>query len=265
VEEAEENARAGHASLGLPSGRVAVMGGLIDQMKASLCSRCGFCDSLCSKHLPVSWLFRDAYITHFPSETFETVDQNRYFNLHPGEIAACSTCREVTCSCPYGIDIPRSLIAVHTEMLARREQGVLPDPPPPAPPDRRRPPFAAAMVTREIPRALRPGESAICRLFIENTGAETWIGPRARGEVPGVEVELEVHAANLPRRVIALRGYVEPGTRTHFAFEVRAPETGSFLPLRLALRSRGRWLMRPLLPLVTETIAVSAADPAGVP
>ncbi len=126
VEEAEENARAGHESLVVSSDGGRPMEPIIDEIKATLCSRCGVCDSLCSKHLPVSWLFRDAYITHYPSETFETVDDLRYFTLHPGETAACSTCTDVTCACPYGIDIPASLVKVHAEMRARREQGLLP-------------------------------------------------------------------------------------------------------------------------------------------
>src|SRR5215471_8493870 len=68
------------------------MGPIIDDIRATICSRCGVCDALCSKQLPVSWLFRDAYITHYSSETFETVDEHRYFKLHPWDTAACSTC-----------------------------------------------------------------------------------------------------------------------------------------------------------------------------
>ena len=84
VEEAEDNARAGHdAARGVLERRTTRSDPIIDEIKATICSRCGLCDSLCSKHLPVSWLFRDAYITHYPSETFETVDDLRYFNLHP--------------------------------------------------------------------------------------------------------------------------------------------------------------------------------------
>jgi predicted aldo/keto reductase-like oxidoreductase len=60
VEEAEENARAGHEPLVISSSNGQAIGSLIDEIKATICSRCGVCDSLCSKRLPVSWLFRDA-------------------------------------------------------------------------------------------------------------------------------------------------------------------------------------------------------------
>jgi predicted aldo/keto reductase-like oxidoreductase len=72
VEEAEENARAGHRPIEHAPERLGAIEHAVDEMRASLCSRCGHCDSLCSQSLPVSWLFRDAYISNYPSETFET-------------------------------------------------------------------------------------------------------------------------------------------------------------------------------------------------
>jgi predicted aldo/keto reductase-like oxidoreductase len=262
VEEAEENARAGHESLVVSSDRGRPMEPIIDEIKATLCSRCGLCDSLCSKHLPVSWLFRDAYITHYPSETFETADEFRYFTLHPGETAACSTCTDVTCSCPYGIDIPASLVKVHTEMRARRQEGVLPAPPDQPATGRLAEPLAAAVVTREIPRALWPRERAICRLYVQNTGRETWSAPGMRDGVPGLEVELAVGGTNTARRTIPVRHHVEPGTRTHFVFEIEAPAVARAIILRLALRaSRGGWAFRrPRVELANVSIAVRTAD-----
>jgi len=262
VEEAEENARAGHEPLAVSSRGGQPMGPIIDELKATLCSRCGFCDSLCSKHLPVSWLFRDAYITHYPSETFETVDDLRYFNLHPWETAACSTCTDVTCSCPYGIDIPGSLIKVDAEMRTRREQGVLPSPP--APPAAHRPtePLAAALVTREIPRVLHPRERAVCRVYVQNTGRETWIAPGIGNGVAGLEVDLAVSGRNVAPRAIPVRHHVEPGTRTHFVFEIDAPGASRVMSLRLVLQARRRrwpW-RRPGVELVNTSIAVRTAD-----
>jgi predicted aldo/keto reductase-like oxidoreductase len=260
VAEADENARAGHVPLAVAGTRDAVAA-VVDEMKAAVCSRCGICDALCSKRLPVSWLFRDAYITHYPSETFETEDQNRYFRLHPFETAACATCRDVTCSCPHGIDIPTSLVRVHAEMTARRAQGLLPEPAVPlgqAPSAR---PFDVSVITREIPRALGPGERAACRLYVQNVGRDTWRPPRPRDGVPGVE--LAVRATGAPARVIAVRHDVEPGTRTHFAFEIEPPASGGTLSLRLVLRAPRRRFRRPAIELARARIAVRSATPAG--
>jgi hypothetical protein len=261
IAEAEENARAGHAPLAISVTSSAAVAEAIDGIKASVCSRCGHCDSLCSQHLPVSWLFRDAYITHHPSETFETVDQLRYFHLHPRDVAVCSTCPDVTCACPYGIDIPASLIAVHAHMLARREEGVLPDPPAPLGTRTRSEAFAGALVTREIPRRVRPRQREVCRLYVQNLGSETWPAPRRRERVPGVL--LDVSLSGQPRLTIPLRHDVEPGTRTHFAFQLEAPARPGRYQLRLALRSpRRRWFARETVELATVELAVLDDPPA---
>jgi predicted aldo/keto reductase-like oxidoreductase len=257
VEEAEENARAGHGSLALAPERQRALLTVIDEVKAAVCSRCGFCDTLCSQHLPVSWLFRDAYITHYPSETFETLDRLRYFHLHPRETATCATCPDVTCSCPYGIDIPASLTLVHGRMLALRAQGVLPEPPPESGDHRPPRPFAAALVTREIPRRLRPGQRETCRLWVENRGTGIW---RAPGAQDGVVLDVELRGA--PRCAVPLRHDVEPGTRTHFAFEVEAPAGPGPWRLGLALRApRRSWFTREVVELAQlDILGVAGGD-----
>ncbi len=262
VAEADDNARAGHAPIVVSANGGSTIDPIIDEIKADLCSRCGFCDSLCSKHLPVSWLFRDAYITHYPSETFETVDDLRYFNLHPWDTAACSTCSNVTCSCPYGIDIPASLIKVDALMRVRREQGVLPVPPALASEHRPTESLAGAVVTKEIPHALHALERAVCRVFVQNTGQETWVAPGHTDGVQGLEVELAVDGHNTAARAIPVRHHVEPGTRTHFVFEIEAPRTPCTIALRLVLRPyRQGWsLRRAGVTLLTANIAVRSAD-----
>jgi len=265
VEEAEDNARAGHVPIVLSVDNGQTFGPIIDEIKAEICSRCGVCDSLCSEHLPVSWLFRDAYITHYPSETFETVDDLRYFNIHPWDTAACSTCSNVTCSCPYGIDIPSSLIKVHTEMKARQEQGVLPMPPTMPAEQSPTETLDGAVVTREIPQTLRARERAVCRVYVQNTGRATWIVPGASDGVQGLEVELAVRGKNVTARTIPVRHHVEPGARTHFAFDIEAPETPCTISLKLTLRAhRPRWaLRRASIELLTTTIAVCNAELAS--
>jgi hypothetical protein len=93
----------------------------------------------------------------------------------------------VTCSCPYGIDIPASLIKVDAAMRARREQEVLPVPPALASEHRPTESLAGAVVTKEIPHALHALERAVCRVFVQNTGQETWVAPGHTDGVQGVE------------------------------------------------------------------------------
>ena len=126
VDEAEENAQARHCPIERTPDHLAVIEHTVDEMRTNLCSRCGLCDTLCSQSLPVSWLFRDAYISNYPSETFETLDQLQYFHLHPHGTATCSTCTNITCHCPYNIDIPGQLSRIHQQMALLREQGLLP-------------------------------------------------------------------------------------------------------------------------------------------
>src|ERR1019366_2001719 len=88
--EAEENASAGHRPITM---RAEAQHGLqerVTAIQATICSRCGACESSCSQHLPVSWLFRAAYVALHPSETFETWDDVEYSRLHPQEQATCN-------------------------------------------------------------------------------------------------------------------------------------------------------------------------------
>ena len=159
-EEAEENARAGHGLGPLPANRLASLERSTAEMLSTLCSRCGYCDSLCSRNLPVSWLFRDAYISTSRSETFETLDALQYFHLHPRETAAYSSCDNVTCRCPDNIDIPKSLVRIHKQMLALREEGLLPGTPAEIQEQVPRGAWQAKIISREIPSVLGAGQAA---------------------------------------------------------------------------------------------------------
>jgi predicted aldo/keto reductase-like oxidoreductase len=231
-EEAEENARAGHWASGGTETGLSVVAARAEQMRAALCSRCGGCEPSCSQHLPVSWLFRDAYIQSYPSETYEAVDQLRYFHLHPGQNATCSSCQDVTCSCPAGIDIPGSLQRVHDEMLRLRDQGLLPSEAPALAPGG----LAATVVARDIPEVLEAGQVALARLYVENAGARAWAVPQADGHAPGVV--LAVTAAGTVWQEVPVRHVVEPGARTHFVFSLRAPQRPGEYPLRFTLMTR---------------------------
>ena len=70
MEEAQENAIAGH-NLNLANQEDDLkINQYIQYLQSTLCSRCGICDDLCSQELPISWLFRASYVNLFPSETF---------------------------------------------------------------------------------------------------------------------------------------------------------------------------------------------------
>ena len=233
MEEAEENARAGYLPMEVPRERLLAIQDSISRLRVKLCSRCGLCESQCSKNLPISWLFRDAYINTYPSETFETIDQLRYFHLHPNSVAVCSTCVNRSCSCPSGIDIPAALTRVHDQMLGLRERGLLPATPNELLRNFSRDSRPATVVSKEIPTALCAGQRAMCRLYLENSGRETWLAV-GEGAVQK-RVVLEVSCAGEVLRHVPVRHNVEPGCRTHFAFEVEAPKhIGTYL-LRFAL------------------------------
>jgi predicted aldo/keto reductase-like oxidoreductase len=241
VAEAEENARAGYAPLRLDVPRHDEIERAIASMRASICSRCGVCDTLCSQGLPVSWLFRDAYISSYPSETFETLDALQYFHLHPYQTATCSNCTMVTCGCPQGIDIPGSLIHLHENMLRLREAGLLPvtlaeQQAMGAPPE----PFFCRVISQAVPSSLPKGEASACTLWVHNDGTETWLAPRP--ESPERGCTLAVFVGGAPPQLVPLRHDVGPGTRTHFAFDIRAPgELGEHSFRAVLAPSIGPW------------------------
>jgi hypothetical protein len=80
--------------------------------------------------------------------------------------------------------------------------------------------------------------------------------------VQGLEVELAVSGKNAGTRTIPVRHHVEPGTRTHFVFEIEAPRTTCTISLKLVLQAhRGRWpLRRAGCELLTANIAVRNAE-----
>jgi glutamate-1-semialdehyde aminotransferase/predicted aldo/keto reductase-like oxidoreductase len=230
VAEAEENARAGHAPVVVPADARAALQERVTAMQATVCSRCGACEDRCSQHLPISWLFRAAYVNLHPSETFETWDDVEYFRLHPGREATCATCPDVTCGCPYGIDVPRSLTAMHGEMVGLLDRGLAAAPKEAAPPACGDGDFAARVVLRDLPAELGPGETYVCRLFVENAGRRSWF-PEDNPHRAGVA--LAVFLDGTRSDTVRLRHEVHPGGRGHFVFPITAPRSPGRLRLRL--------------------------------
>jgi glutamate-1-semialdehyde aminotransferase/predicted aldo/keto reductase-like oxidoreductase len=253
--EAEENARAGHEPAALPAEQLQEVRSRVRLLDTALCSRCGACDALCSQKLPVSWLFRAGYVSVFPSATFETPAEFEYFRLHPGREATCATCTDVTCACPAEIPIPTSLTRIHDLMGDLRERGLVP-PPPAAPPG----PvggatWAAQVVIQDIPAEWGPGQTEVCRLYLENTGQHPW---HARSSADRPRTVLCAFWDGTLYRQVPLRDDVPAGGRGHFVFELAAPAKPGVHELRLDLAEDGPpSCRRQTLSLVHRSVRVS--------
>jgi predicted aldo/keto reductase-like oxidoreductase len=232
VAEAEENALAGY-DIAVSEDTTAIFAQSIHEMQTSLCSRCGHCDSLCSQSLPISWLFRDAYINHYPSETFESIDDCKYFHLHPKATATCSSCEQQTCHCPYGIDIPASLIDIHNSMLTLQSQELLPKIPQQLKTALIDGPLPVQVVSQQIPSQISARQSVPCRLYLHNAGDKPWRKMQPGTKVPGIG--LAVVVAGHLEKTIALRHDVPPGTRTHITFELKMNRKPGTYPVQFIL------------------------------
>ena len=211
--EARENALAGHGSLELTPRVEAPIRDAVRTLQASICSRCGRCDDLCSRNLRVSWLFRAAYIDNHRSMPYETPAQLQYFDLHPAEPkATCDSCTDVTCACPYGIDIPASLSKTHGMMIKLRERGAIGPSPPAAAPTKS---HDAHLVAHDIDAARRADHVPCCRLSIRNAGTNGW-HPRP----PHPRAFLVVRHAGREVVRVPVRGDVSPGQQCQLTFDL---------------------------------------------
>lgn len=267
VEEADENARAGHAAAAstftsATAADVAAVGSAAAGIRASLCSRCGQCDDTCSNDLAISWIFRAAYVNLQPSETYETWDDVEYFKLHPSAAPACATCADVTCACPYGIDIPGSLTELHAQMsgLAARglvrgpqhDEAVLGDAM-----------FAAKVILRDIPPHARPGAFVTGRVYVENAGERGWFADDRTYKYARAALGVYVDGGEIQR--VQLRHDTHRGGRAHFVFGFAAPAEPGDHDLQLVLLGEHAAFDRAAgLPLAAATLAVGEPAPEAV-
>jgi len=249
--EAEENARAGHYPAEIPANLRKKIANTVKEMKKSLCLRCGQCEPLCSKSLPISWLFRDAYICNYPSETFETIDDLQYFHLHPDDTATCETCTNVTCKCPHGLNIRDELIRIHGQMVYLKNKGLLPVSPEILKQNIIKGFFGVQIVMSHIPQSLEPGQKGIYRFYLHNAGENTWS--------PAVDVVLAVEVRNKLLQQIPLRHSVEAGARTHITFEFKAPRRAGNYLIRFFLMPRSlNSISDKAVMLMNTTLSVTA-------
>ena len=184
-------------------------------MQASLCSRCGLLrlPSVANPYLYPGFFAMPTLAT-IPPKHLKPSTSLQYFHLHPHETAVCSTCTNVTCHCPYDIDIPAQLSRIHQQMSSLRERGLLPATPSQLQ-DRshqrslHRPDGQPSHPQNPPPWSGQPPVASTCITL----GRKTW--------TPSNVVLAVVEAGKL-RQQIRLRHDVEPGTRTHFTFELTA-------------------------------------------
>ena len=220
VKEAEENARSGSGHIALKEEDIKHIERRAKSLAAATCSRCGSCEALCNKNLPVSWLFRAAYIANYPSETFETPDTHEYFRIHPDNDAICNRCENMTCVCIKGINIPVTLAHIHTLMKELRSKGMV------QPADMReitedRKGYRAKIIMKDLPAAATPGSKVPCLLYLENCGQQPWYA-HAHQKQP--RTVLGVCFDKTLLQTVQLRQDVHPLQRAHFAFELSLPQ-----------------------------------------
>lgn len=238
IEEAEENALAGHEPLEIVDSKKEAMDKAVHEMKSSLCSRCGECESTCSRSLPISSIFREAYIWNYRNETFMASDRENYFHLHPNETLVCVTCSEKTCTCPQGINIPVSLDQIHRQMLLLRERGQHPGSPEQFLSKTIKGFHKVLVLSSEVPQKLNKGEIGVCRFMVENVGDFIWRSPYTPNDekLSGIGVCLD----NRLIQKVPLRQNIVPGLRSHIVFEIQPKiKSGDYL-MRFYLMSLDR-------------------------
>jgi predicted aldo/keto reductase-like oxidoreductase len=254
IQEADENARCGFGHIALKEEDINHIERRAKSLAATTCSRCGSCEELCSQNLPISWLFRSAYIANYPSETFETPDTHEYFRLHPDNDAICGRCENITCLCIKGIDIPGSLIHIHTLMKELRSKGMV------SPTDTReikgnKKGYRAKIIMKDLPVAVAPGKKVPCLLYLENSGQQPWYA-HAHQKQP--EIVLGVSLDKTLLHTIQLRHDVHPMQRAHFAFELSIPQGIGSPAFSLFLSEAShRDRHNPVLPLIEHRIVIT--------
>ena len=252
VREATQNAMAGHVPQQCQDGHEKVERRVF-ALQSALCSRCGACEELCSQSLPVSWLFRAAYVSLHPGAAYENWDEAEYFALHPKKSSTCSQCNEVTCECPYGLDIPLSLMRLHDKMLDLKEAGLARDMSAPRP-NAQGSAAGARILTADLPAEMVVGQPGVARLWVENSGRDSW-AHLGRGAF--------VEAIIDGRRVVArARQDTHPGGRVHFVFSIppfsQAGEAQLFMKVKLEPDWRA---LRPTKVLLTMNHLVRILEP----
>jgi predicted aldo/keto reductase-like oxidoreductase len=257
VAEAEENALSGHAPLALNSATQAHLTEVVTDLRTTVCSRCGACDALCSQRLAVSSIFWAGLFHLHPSGVFEQPDNIEYFRQHPSLECVCSTCPDVTCLCPAGIDIPQSLTTMHSQMVGLMRDRLIPAPDSHRGTIRGDDVFGARIVSMDISKSMESGRTYLCRLHVENAGARGWL-PQHREHQARVALGILIDGTRT--QTLEVTQDVHRGGRWHFVFEVTPPNNVRRFRLRLQLLSEHQNFSESLGPiLLSEEIVVDTA------
>lgn len=262
VEEAEQNALSGYAPIALNGATEAHLTQVVTNLKTTVCSRCGACDALCSQSLPVSSIFWAGLFHLHPSGVFEQPDNIEYFRQHPSLESICSTCPDVTCLCPAGIDIPQSLATMHSQMLGLMRDGLIPAPDSHKSEIRGDNAFGARIVTMDVPKTMESGRTYLCRLHIENAGERGWL-PLHREHL--ARVALRIFVDGTRTRTLEVTQDVHRGGRWHFVFEVTPPGRVRRFRLRLRLLGEHQNFSERLGPLLVSEEIVVESPPGSRP
>ena len=259
IEEVEENVEAGTGTIRLNAEETAQVEARVAALSHVLCSRCGQCDDLCSRGLPISYLFRAAYHYLYPNAPYGISSTLQYFRLHPWEECRCETCEAPTCRCHAGIDIPGELRTIHRKMLALRDQGLAPAVDPDEEIWATGKPYSVKVFSREIPTTLEADEQATVRLHLRNTGTQPWYRQTDKDHA---RVALAVFLNDHRIQQIRLRQDVFPKTDCHFAFTFEAPAEPGIHALRLELFDEETGLFSKAgVPPICETIRTTTKAP----
>ena len=230
-EEAEENALAGAALSQTGEESAACVERKIQIMKTSQCSRCGECEKTCSQYLPISWLFRAAYIHNSGAMVFETIDSLQYRKLHPGNVPTCSICPDKTCRCSVGLDIPALLCQIHATMLHWEKINWLPSPaamePVTAVTD-----FGARLFAYDLPNNPETKKEYSSTVIIKNVGLSSWCPAKQ-------PFNMNVKFRHRLLAHVPLRGEIPTGVNAHFSFQLKFPQAKKG-ELTISLEREGR-------------------------
>lgn len=258
VEESEQNALAGGAPIALPAATEHQLTAVVADLKTTVCSRCGDCDSLCSQHLPVSSIFWASLFHLHPSGVLEQPENIEYFRQHPSLESICSTCPDVTCVCPAGIDIPRSLADMHGQMIGLMQQGLIATPPSYPGAIKGDAGFGARVVSKDVPAAIEAGQTYRCRLYIENAGERGWLPNHPEYQA---RVALGVFVNRTRTQMLEVTQDVHRGGRWHFLFDLTPPQGVRRFRLELRLLGEHQGFSESVAPLlVSRDIVVERED-----
>jgi predicted aldo/keto reductase-like oxidoreductase len=257
VEEAVDNALSGYGPIDLDADKRAHLKDVVMGMRMTVCSKCGACDTLCSQKLPVSLIFCGGLLHLHPSAVFEQPESTEYFKLHPQLESVCASCVNVTCACPYGINIPQALKDIHSQMLDLKRLRLIP------PPSIEKgeifgdETFGARIVSMDVPKTMASGETYLCLLLLENAGLRGW-HPKIKEH--RARVLLGVFVGKTRTQTIEVAQDVHRGQRWRFSFEVTVPLNVNRFRLRLQLLGEHQQFSESLGPIVfSEIIAVTSA------